>query len=436
MPAAYLIFPARATGPAGSVARQRIQFYTEGMNQKPGIPHLSSQSAAGRLSRRAFLSRSGALLSAAALAQYCASAARQAGARGDDPLENARAAGLGDRPILVALNAGVTAPNPHNTQAWKFRILSSEEALLYVDETRLLPVTDPPARQIHMGQGCLLELTAVAASALERTAEIELFPEGYAPERDIGKKPVARIRLRPGGALDPLAAAIGRRHTVRSAYTGPALTPAEFQSLARATAPRAAQLAFTAAGAELDAHLDRHFAGFTLETMTRRTGEESRQWFRIGEREIFSKRDGISLRDNGVAGFQRWFIETFILSHEPESFFDPDGMAQFLETYKRNLYTARGQIQLITKGNAVRDWILSGRDYARLHLAATAAGLVMRPMSQLLQEFPEMTALREDYERFSGVRPPAKIQIVALLGRGDHDYYSPRRPLSAMVRES
>ncbi len=406
------------------------------MNQQPAIPDSSPLRETPRHSRRSFLLRSGAFLGAAALAGRCASAARQAGARGDDPIENARAAGLGERPILVALNAGVTAPNPHNTQAWKFRILSPEEALLYVDETRLLPATDPPARQIHMGQGCLLELTAVAATALDRTAEIELFPEGYATERDIGKKPVARIRLRAGGAPDPLAPIIARRHTVRSAYAGPALTSEEFQSLARATAPRAAQLKFTPAGAELDAHLDRHFAGFTLETMTRRTGEESRQWFRIGEREIFSQRDGISLRDNGVEGFQRWFIETFILSHEPESFFDPASVAQFLETYKRNLFTARGQIQLITKGNSVRDWILSGRDYARLQLAAAAAGLVMRPMSQLLQEFPEMTALREDYERFSGVRPPAKIQIVALLGRGDHDYYSPRRPLESMIKDA
>lgn len=414
------------------------------MKTKREVPHSADTKgsadagarAASRFSRRTFLARSGALVGAAALAQYCASAARQTGARGDDPIENARAAGLGDRPILVALNAGVTAPNPHNTQAWKFRILSREEALLYVDETRLLPVTDPPARQIHMGQGCLLELTAVAASALDRTAEIELFPEGYAPERDIGKKPVARIRLRAGGASDPLAGSIGRRHTVRSAYTGPALAYEEFQSLARMTAPRVSQLKFAAAGAELNAHLDRHFAGFALETTTRRTGEESRQWFRIGEREIFSKRDGISLRDNGVPAFQRWFIETFILSHEPESFFDPAGMAQFLETYKANLYTARGQIQLITAGNTVRDWVLSGRDYARLQLAATAAGLAMRPMSQLLQEFPEMRELREEYERFSGVRSPAKIQIVALLGRGDHDYYSPRRPLSAMLSES
>jgi hypothetical protein len=406
------------------------------MNLNSSVSQDSPSNAARPLSRRSFIIHSGVFLGAAALAGRCASAARQAGARGDDPIENARAAGLGDRPILVALNAGITAPNPHNTQAWKFRILARDEALLYVDETRLLTVTDPPARQIHMGQGCLLELTAAAASALDQTAEIELFPEGYVPERDIGKKPVARIRLRPGAALDPLATAIGRRHTVRSAYFGPALTSAEFQSLARATAPRVSQLKFTTAGAELDAHLDRHFAGFTLETMTRRTGEESREWFRIGEREIFSKRDGISLRDNGVPAFQRWFIETFILSHEPESFFDPDGMAQFLETYKANLYTARGQIQVITAGNSVRDWVLAGRDYARLHLAATAAGLVMRPMSQLLQEFPEMRELREEYERFSGVRPPAKIQIVALLGRGDHDYYSPRRPLSAMVRES
>jgi hypothetical protein len=49
-------------------------------------------------------------------------------------------------PIDKAIAFGCNAPNPHNTQAWKFHA-SELETLFYVDEERLLPVTDPPARQ-------------------------------------------------------------------------------------------------------------------------------------------------------------------------------------------------------------------------------------------------------------------------------------------------
>ena len=49
-------------------------------------------------------------------------------------------------PIDKAIAFGCNAPNPHNTQAWKFRNTSELETVFYVDEERLLPVTDPSAR--------------------------------------------------------------------------------------------------------------------------------------------------------------------------------------------------------------------------------------------------------------------------------------------------
>ncbi len=389
------------------------------------------------LSRRDFLLQGGVFLGAAALAAQCrgVDTRRLPGAAGEDPLANARAAGLGDRPILMALNAGITAPNPHNTQAWKFQILSPTEALLYVDETRLLPATDPIARQIHLGQGCLLETTEHAASLIGYRTRIALFPEGYRPATDIGKKPVARIRLEEGAQASELAPFIHLRHTVRSSYGGPMITAAEFAELRRLTRPQTSQIRELASEAELRAHLERHMAGFELEVGLRRTAEESRQWMRIGTKEIFRLRDGISLRDNGVSGFQLWLIENFILDKDPESYYDPAGQKMFLDRYRQNLFTVRGHALFISAANDVRSWVEVGREYARYQLAATKLGLAMRPMSQLMQEFPEMQPLREEYNRFNRVASPAKIQINALLGRAESSHYSPRRPLAAMIRD-
>jgi hypothetical protein len=50
-----------------------------------------------------------------------------------------------DTPIMQGVRYGIQAPNPHNTQAWKIRPVSPTQMLLYVDERRTLPVTDPPA---------------------------------------------------------------------------------------------------------------------------------------------------------------------------------------------------------------------------------------------------------------------------------------------------
>ncbi|MEQ9366370.1 MAG: hypothetical protein RIF32_19170, partial [Leptospirales bacterium] len=344
---------------------------------------------AQNISRSEFLGRSAAVFGAAALAQQCQSSyttARQPGGAGNDPLENARAAGFQDRPILMALNVGITAPNPHNTQAWKFRALSATAALLYVDETRTLPATDPTTRQIHIGQGCLLELVEIAASRLGFGTRIELFPDGaYVPGRDIGKKPIARITLIRGGVshVDPLFDSIARRHTVRAAYSGPMIQASEFLQLERLTRPKRSRLETIRSPKVVARHVAAHMAGFEREVLTRRTAEESRKWFRIGSREIFTRRDGISLRDNGVQGFERWMIETFFLSKEPTVYYDEANTRRFLERYRADLETAKGILHFVTPTNAPRDWVLCGRDYARFQLAATHMGLVSRPMSQL-----------------------------------------------------
>ncbi len=386
--------------------------------------------------------RTGAVFSAAALANYCGTGVerRQPGAAGHDPLENALARGLRNRPILVALNAGITAPNPHNTQAWKFRLVgdAGDVALLYVDESRLLPVTDPTHRQIHIGQGCLLETTALAASRLGYACRIDLFPEGrYRVPQSIGRQPVARIQLIRAPSLrpDPLSEAIAARHTVRAADVGPRRARDERESVITLARPAGSRVEPVLGMGALRAHLDRHFAGFEREVITQRTAEESRQWFRIGEREIFSKRDGISLRDNGIDGFERWLLESLFLSTEPEVYFDKANTSRFLARYRENLNTARAGVIVITPANRPVDWVQSGRDYVRLQLAATRMGFVSRPMSQLLQEFPEMSDLADEFSQFIGVAAPAKIQMCMFLGRGDTEYYSPRRSLDDMIAD-
>jgi hypothetical protein len=50
-------------------------------------------------------------------------------------------------PIDKAIALGCNAPNPHNSQAWKLRNTSDLQTVLYVDEARVLPATDPLTRK-------------------------------------------------------------------------------------------------------------------------------------------------------------------------------------------------------------------------------------------------------------------------------------------------
>jgi hypothetical protein len=62
-------------------------------------------------------------------------------------------------------------------------------------------------------------------------------------------------------------------------------------------------------------------------------------------------------------------------------------------------------------------------------LAASKLGYVIHPMSQILQEYPEMDTLRTNFEKEQTVKNPEKIQMLARIGRSDYNYFTPRRNL-------
>jgi hypothetical protein len=65
-------------------------------------------------------------------------------------------------PRLQVLGVAIQAPNSHNTQPWQIELLSGLRMRLYVDRNRLLPASDPWARQTTISQGTFLELLDIA----------------------------------------------------------------------------------------------------------------------------------------------------------------------------------------------------------------------------------------------------------------------------------
>lgn len=335
-------------------------------------------------------------------------------------------------PMRFALKIGLTAPNPHNTQAWKIRLISATEAELYVDEKRLLPETDPPNRQIHIGQGTFIEHFVLGAAAAGYTAGVTLFPLGQYGAAEIGRKPVARLTLSKRAAqTDALYEAIALRITNRSEYSGPDVTAAEFERLKTVIGPVAGRLDMrTGNGGAL---ADLFVKAFAVETNTLATNEESRLWFRFNDSEIDTFRDGISLRGNGVSGIKYHIASRFVMENDKAYWNAPETKQYSIDAFRNQATSAKGLVMIVTPKNGPVDWVQAGRAYARLQLAATAIGLASHPMSQILQEYEEMNSLREEFERQVGVTGGEKVQMIARLGRSDYFFRAPRRPLASFL---
>jgi Nitroreductase family len=332
-------------------------------------------------------------------------------------------------PIFRAITYGRQAPSPHNTQAWKLDPVSDTEALLYIDERRLLHATDPPARQIHIGAGTFIETLAVGMSHHGYETDVDYLPDGAYGFEEIGHKPVARIGLRQSAAVRPdgLAQFIGQRQSNRKPYSGPPLTDREAADIRAEARSDSVEVVIIDGPAQMKPLQDIFYKAMEIEVKTPHLYEETRIWFRFNERQRQAHRDGLSIAQAGTDGVRRRIVEWGLRNGRPKQWFSPRSINSFLKGYRRGIDSAAGLVLLKTATNDQLSWLQAGRSFMRFQLALTKYGLTSHPYSQVLQEYPEMTALQAEFNDLLGVREPAKIQMAVRIGRADRAYAALRR---------
>ena len=91
-----------------------------------------------------------------------------------------------------------------------------------------------------------------------------------------------------------------------------------------------------------------------------------------------------------------------------------------------------GHVWQITPDNTRETQIAVGADWLRVNLAATARGLGFHPLSQALQEFPEMQGpFRAVHDRLAP--DGGTVQMLARIGYGPQAGQSPRWPLESRI---
>jgi len=105
---------------------------------------------------------------------------------------------------------------------------------------------------------------------------------------------------------------------------------------------------------------------------------------------------------------------------------------QGLDMMRTAIIATPAYVVLTSKGNARVDQINAGRDWIRLHLATAGLGLAMQPVSQALQEYPEMAAhYTRAHEMLAA--PGETVQMLGRLGYGPEIDASPRWPLETRI---
>ncbi len=340
-------------------------------------------------------------------------------------------------PRRRALAYAITAPNPHNLQPWLVDLREPNVITLRTDPQRVLPETDPFGRQIMVGNGTFLELLVIALAEQGLKADVQLWPQGEMPAelkdwRAAMKLPVARISISPGAQKDALFAQILNRHTVKVDFdTTKTVSEANLQSILKANIALRMQSGGTVQEARLAALRKLCVDSAFVELRTPRTNLESIKLARVGPTEILQNRDGISINSPMVRALTA-------LGQFDRSIPTPPGSTaekKFIERFDGTSKSAMGFVW-ITGKNTRADQVESGRAYVRLQLQATALGIGMHPLSQALQEFPEMKANYEQAHQLvlgqAAPRSPQDTTVQMLCRIGYTSASAPATPRRAL----
>lgn len=324
------------------------------------------------------------------------------------------AAGGYDEPRMRALSYAVLAPNPHNRQPWLVDLGEADTVVLHRDRDRDLPETDPHSRQLTIGLGCFLELLSIAAADTGSTVNTELFPEGE-------DGPVAVARFEPGASRDPLFEHVLARRSCKE--------PFDDRPIPKGVADRLSDLADIITDPQpVQALRELTWAAWQIETNTYRTMKESVDLMRFGKAEIEANPDGIDLG----GPFLESLMLAGVLSREAQIDPTSTGFQEGVKIYREMLHATPAYAVITTPTNTREDQIEAGRRWLRLNLTTTALGLSLHPVSQALQEFPEMA---EPYAAAHRMLAPQghTVQMLGRLGFGPEVTRSPRWPLESRI---
>jgi hypothetical protein len=336
---------------------------------------------------------------------------------------------LYDEPRRRALSFAVLAPNPHNRQPWLVDLSVADELTLYVDTDRMLPHTDPFNRQITIGLGCFLELLRMAAADDDYRAEIELFPQGSNPER-LDERPVAHVRFVADAnvAPDPLFAHVFERRSLKEPYDLARPVPQGHLEAIRAVAANGMQVGVSGTADEVEALRALTIKALEIEIDNPRTYGESVDLIRLGKAEIEANPDGIDFGGPLFDSITALGLFSREAARDQSSTIFSEGKRVVIA----NASCAMAHVWLVSPGNSRAEQIAAGRDWVRVNLAATGLGVGIHPLSQALQEFPEMGDV---YAQVHGRLAPngGTVQMFARLGYAAPASPSPRWPIEAKI---
>ncbi len=339
-----------------------------------------------------------------------------------------------DDPRIQLAAHGMLAANAHNMQPWKIKLDQADPMVfyLYADPERRSKEVDPLNRQFMVTQGTFLGYVEIAGEEMGFRSVIEFFPEGDFDEHNstesMKTRPVAKIRLTKGVPQhNPLYDFMFLHGTDRNAYQPDKLSLDQVTRLESLHRDLDLRVKVYQDSENLKKLSDIAMKAATIEGGVSRVMKETEDIFRANEYQKNQYRYGFSVESQGTSGVMAHIMQDLV-TLMPSLNQGKAASDRFIQSARISVEHTPAMAMIISKDNRPISQVKSGILYSRFVLEAHRLGLVLQPMSQALEEYPEM---EEPYRRIHQEYTPdgETIQMLFRVGR-------PTKPAPPSMRRS
>ncbi|MCX4904031.1 hypothetical protein [Streptomyces sp. NBC_00878] len=316
-----------------------------------------------------------------------------------------------DHAANYLVRAGITAPSLFNTQPWQF-VAREAELDLYADPARLLPLTDPDAREMVISCGAALFNVRLAMRHLGFLPVVRPFPDPWNPAH------LARVSwgsyVPPGSDEELMFRSVRQRHTHRGPFHSSLLAQPLIHELRDHADAEGAELHTVGSRSERT-----HLADLV------RTAERAQRSHPGHVAELASwTRASHGSRPDGVP------LE--VCPYHPDCTALPDrdylGIARTMPSPPAVWPTRTGLVALITtQQDSRQDWLRAGQALQRVLLWATVHGVAAAFHTQPL-ELPRLRA-----EVRAAIPSGQFPQMILRLGHAAGGRPLPRRSAASVL---
>jgi len=301
-----------------------------------------------------------------------------------------------DDPRTQIIAHGILAANGHNMQNWKFKYDPNNDKAfdMYIETDRLVNEVDPYKTQAVITQGTLFEYMNLASESLGYSLNLELFPDGeYSNDisvENLNQKRVARVELKESQKRQPsLYNEMFKPDTSRVAYEKGVLSQEDVEKLKNLNNQDELQIYYLGEGEKYDQIKNYVLESAKIETGVERVMQEAAIIFRKNEREKNEYRYGFSFEGSGVHGFKMHLLQT-LLTIFPNMNNLEAAKSNFMTQTELATKENSGFLLITANNNSRAQQFNTGRLYSKIQLTAHTLGLAIQPLSQAIQEYPEM----------------------------------------------